>query len=106
MPRPALDLGPLGASRPTFRRNIEIIGCPACHTSGAMFVQTSLQRTFSLPSHIDFLDRALTRTGARLVVIDPVVAFLDRGILTASARDDRQPVVIGRPRSIQEARSS
>ena len=55
---------------------------------GRIFVvwgkNASLQGTVRLPSQIDFLDRALTRTGARLLVIDPVVAFLDRGILSAS----------------------
>src|SRR5262249_37843038 len=37
-----------------------------------------------LPSQIDLLDRALARTQARLVVIDPIVAFLDPGVLMGS----------------------
>jgi hypothetical protein len=37
-----------------------------------------------IPSQVDLLERALTRTRARLVVMDPVVAFLDPGVLTGS----------------------
>jgi hypothetical protein len=33
-----------------------------------------------LPSHTDVLDPILKETGARLVVIDPITAFLDRGV--------------------------
>src|SRR5260370_30781291 len=68
----------------TIRPRLQALGADLGRTFLLFCKNTSLQRTFSLPSHIDFLDRALTRTGARLVVIDPVVAFLDRGILTAS----------------------
>jgi hypothetical protein len=32
------------------------------------------------PAHLHFLDQALEETGARLVVIDPVMAFLDRSV--------------------------
>jgi len=44
----------------------------------------SLDRPLSFPANIGFLDRALARTGARLVVIDPVIAFLDADILSGS----------------------
>lgn len=35
------------ASYPSLRQQIEIIGCPACHTADADFVQTREDRTFS-----------------------------------------------------------
>ncbi len=74
----------------TIRPRLQALGADL----GRIFVlsckNASLARTLSLPSHINFLDRALTRTGARLVVIDPVVAFLDRGILSASDESIRR----------------
>jgi hypothetical protein len=39
---PALD-----AAWPDLRRNLEIVGCPACHATDAEFVQTLPDRTFS-----------------------------------------------------------
>jgi hypothetical protein len=39
---------------------------------------------FRLPSHTDLLDRALTQTRAALVVLDPIMAFLDPCIQIAS----------------------
>lgn len=39
---PALD-----AAWPDLRRNLEIVGCPACHATDAEFVQTLPNRTFS-----------------------------------------------------------
>ncbi len=41
-----VDAAVLG-SYPTLRQQIEIIGCPACHTADAAFVQTREDRTFS-----------------------------------------------------------
>lgn len=35
------------AAYPDLRRNIEIVGCPACHTADVEFVQTREDRTFS-----------------------------------------------------------
>lgn len=35
------------AAYPDLRRNLEIVGCPACHTADAAFVQTLPNRTFS-----------------------------------------------------------
>ncbi len=42
------------------------------------------------PGHAFFLDDALTRTRARLVVIDPIVAFLEPGILDSSDQSVRR----------------
>jgi hypothetical protein len=43
-----------------------------------------------LPADTKALDEALTRTGARLVIIDPIVTFLDPGILSGSDQSVRQ----------------
>jgi RecA-family ATPase len=42
------------------------------------------------PAHIDRLDDALTRSDARLAVIDPIMAFLDESILCASYQSVRR----------------
>jgi hypothetical protein len=45
--------------------------------------------SFSLPTHIDDLARAIGAAHARLLIIDPLVAFLDRSIATASDQSIR-----------------
>ena len=46
---------------PTLSHDIEIVGCPTCHTDDANFVQTTPQRTFS-----PFYDRELDARGNRI----------------------------------------
>lgn len=46
VPRAPLDL-PANASFPNLRRNVEIVGCAACHTTDAEFVQTRADRSVS-----------------------------------------------------------
>jgi hypothetical protein len=43
-----------------------------------------------LPAHTDFLARLLARTQARLLVIDPIMAFLDPRVVTGSDQSVRQ----------------
>jgi AAA domain len=38
----------------------------------------------AFPAHTDFLDEALAQTRAQLAVIDPIMAFLDRSIVTSN----------------------
>jgi hypothetical protein len=45
---------------------------------------------FRLPTHTAILDRALAETGAVLVVLDPIMAFLDPSIQTTSDQSVRQ----------------
>jgi len=45
---------------------------------------------FSLPSHTARLDRALEANKPRLVVIDPIMAFLDRNVLAVSDQSVRR----------------
>jgi hypothetical protein len=49
-----------------------------------------LEQRVSIPTEIEFLDRILGRTAARLLMLDPVVAFLDRSILWASDQSIRR----------------
>jgi putative DNA primase/helicase len=44
----------------------------------------------SIPTHLKALDEAITQTGAKLVVFDPLVSFLDRSILSASDQSVRR----------------
>jgi hypothetical protein len=66
-----LQLTPaLEAGYPALRRNLEIVGCPACHATDAEFVQTLPARTFS-PFYVKELDaRALHFAG--IYTDDPV----------------------------------
>jgi hypothetical protein len=59
VPREALDLDVAGY--PDLADQIEIMGCPMCHTTGAEFVHTTPQRTFS-----EFYDRELDARAERL----------------------------------------
>jgi len=67
--RPPLELDVAGYSG--LAAEIEIMGCPACHTDDAEFVQTTPQRTFS-----DFYDKELAARAIyleQLIVGDAVV---------------------------------
>jgi RecA-family ATPase len=46
-----------------------------------------------LPHQLHALDRAIARTGARLVVIDPIMAFFDAGVQIASDASVRQALL-------------
>ena len=61
---PLVDLSPLAetlATYPDLPRELGLIGCPRCHTDGADFIQTSIERT---PS--PFYDRELDARTSRL----------------------------------------
>ena len=53
--------------------------------------------TFRLPDRVDLLEAALTQTQAKLVVIDPIMAFLDKSVMNANDQSIRRalhPLVI------------
>lgn len=52
--------------------------------------EQGIHAPLSFPAHLDFLDRALANTGARYLVVDPIVAFLDPSILYASDQSIRR----------------
>lgn len=70
VPREVLDLTGVDAgvlaAYPDLRKNVEIVGCPVCHTADAPFVQTTPNRTFS-----EFYTKELE---ARRVVLDAIAA--------------------------------
>lgn len=70
VPRVSLDLQVTGY--PDLAAEIEIMGCPACHTENADFVQTTAQRTFS-----DFYDAELD---ARAIWLDRLNRGEDVGV--------------------------
>src|SRR4029077_4041219 len=43
-----------------------------------------------LPRQLDLLDEAVQRTQARLLVLDPIMAFLDQGVLSMSDQSVRR----------------
>ncbi|MBI1916321.1 MAG: AAA family ATPase [Planctomycetes bacterium] len=52
--------------------------------------QQLLNSQLSFPAHLDFLNRALADTGARYLVVDPIVAFLDPSVLYGSDQSIRR----------------
>lgn len=72
--------------------------CPRLRTLGADLDRVFLQspagvvgrEPFRFPGHAPSLADAVARTGARLVVIDPIMAFLDRAVVTASDQSVRR----------------
>ena len=61
----------------TIRPRLPALGAGLERVSVPDRVRDSPGQPLSFPAHISFLDDALRRTDARLVVIDPIVAFLD-----------------------------
>ena len=55
-----------------------------------IFGDDVLRKPFSLPSQIAMLDEALKANAPRLLIIDPILAFLDRDILGASDQSVRR----------------
>jgi hypothetical protein len=45
---------------------------------------------FSIPSQLKLLERILGETGARFIIIDPILAFLDAGVLASSEQSVRR----------------
>lgn len=78
IPRETLDLTGVSAgalaAHPDLRKNIEIMGCPVCHTADADFVQTKPDRTFS-PFYEAELDARKVFLDSLAGGADPVAAF-------------------------------
>jgi hypothetical protein len=54
------------------------------------FPESNHAAAISIPSRLDLLDDLLVRTSARLVVIDPILAFLDTGVQVSSDHSVRR----------------
>ena len=65
-----LDLGDAAPAYPDARRQLEIVGCPACHATDAEFVQTLPDRTFS-----PFYDKELDARAALLAAVAEGATF-------------------------------
>ena len=78
VPREILDLTGVSpavlAQFPDLRKNVEIVGCPVCHTADADFVQTKPDRTFS-PFYEKELDARKVFLDALAGGADPVSPF-------------------------------
>jgi hypothetical protein len=55
-----------------------------------MELQGASGESLRLPSQLGLLDKALARTGARLVVLDPLVAFLDASVTAGNDQSVRR----------------
>jgi hypothetical protein len=64
----------------TIRPRLQALGADLERVFVPHRARDALGEPLRFPAHADVLDEALTRTAARLVVIDPVVAFLDPSI--------------------------
>jgi len=78
VPREILDLTGVSAGVlaqfPDLRKNVEIVGCPVCHTADADFVQTKPDRTFS-PFYEKELDARKAFLDALAAGDDPASPF-------------------------------
>ena len=69
----------------TIRPRIEALGGDPERVFVVRHTDIGSSGPFQIPTHLDALDAALLKMTARLLVIDPIVAFLERG---ANFRDD------------------
>lgn len=78
VPREALSLDGVDAGVlaqfPDLRKNVELVGCPVCHTADANFVQTNANREFS-PFYEKELEARKTFLDALAGGADPEVPF-------------------------------
>lgn len=78
VPRTPLDLTGVDAAvlaqHPDLRKNVEIVGCPVCHTADAEFVQTNANRELS-PFYEKELDARKVFLDALASGADPVAGF-------------------------------
>lgn len=81
VPRPTLSLagldGPTASQFPKLRENLELVGCAACHTTDADFIQTRTDRTVSVFYEKELLARerfleALARGEKKLAPFGPL----------------------------------
>ena len=78
---PRLRLAGADIARVGFVRNVPIVDATT---------EQTLQRSFVLPDDIPWLEKAIQRIAARLVVIDPLMSFLDGGVNSWRDQDVRR----------------
>jgi putative DNA primase/helicase len=77
----------------TIRARFQALGADMARVFVLPPVHDRTGEPLGFPGHIDVLDRELTRTGVRLVVIDPIVAFLDQSVFEGSDRSVRRALL-------------
>jgi AAA domain len=89
-PAASLYLNAEDAAQDTILPRLQALGADC----GRVFVlhrkEMLLDEHVALPTHCDFLDRMLTRTGARLLVLDPFIAFLDATVASGNDQSVRR----------------
>lgn len=83
-PAPALILNGEDGAEDTIRPRLQAQGADLDRVFILQRRLDSIRLPLRFPRHLDVLERSLDRTGARLVVIDPIMAFLDAKVITAS----------------------
>jgi hypothetical protein len=77
----------------TIRPRLQALGADLDRVFVLQRRSADLPEPMRFPTHLDILDWALSQTGARLVVIDPIMAFLDETVITASDLSMRQALL-------------
>jgi RecA-family ATPase len=77
----------------TVRPRLQALGADLARVFVMPRTHSETAAPIAFPSALDILDKALTETGARLVVIDPIVAFLDASVIDGCDRSVRRALM-------------
>jgi hypothetical protein len=91
-PAPSLVLNGEDTADDTIRPRLEALGADLTRVAVLRAVD-ALGVPVSLPGDIELLEAAIARSGARLVVIDPVVVFLGQNVSTANDQSVRRALL-------------
>ncbi len=91
-PAPAIVLNGEDGAEDTIRPRLQALGADLDRVFVLQRRSDDLPEPIRFPTHLDILDWALSQTGARLV-IDPIMAFLEQTVLTASDLSMRQALL-------------
>lgn len=86
----ALILNGEDADEDTIRPRLQALGADLDRVFVLHRAGNDCDEPLRFPGHLSLLDEALTRTRARLVVIDPIMAFLDNRIMSGSDQSIRR----------------
>jgi hypothetical protein len=89
-PAPALILNGEDGAEDTIRPRLTALGADLERVFVLRRRPGPAHEPLRLPTHTDFLAGALAHTRARLVVIDPIMAFLEPGVVTGSDQSVRR----------------
>jgi RecA-family ATPase len=89
-PANSLILNGEDGAEDTLRHRLQALGADLDRVFLLDRESAGIAEPLAFPAHTSLLDHALTQTQARLVVIDPIMAFLDPSILTSSDKAVRR----------------